>query len=80
MCVAHTAFGLLDRGHRVLVVDDATCSPGEMHAAGLRHIVAAGGEVIHAKGVYDEWVRTPEAARAFERARADLAAPPGFGL
>ena len=80
VCVAHSALGLLDRDFRVVVVDDATFSPGEMHEAGLRRIAAAGGELLHAKGVYYEWVRTLEAARAFERDHPDLAEPPGFSL
>ena len=27
VCVAHSAIGLMDRGHRVAVIDDATASP-----------------------------------------------------
>jgi hypothetical protein len=40
----------------------------------------AGVTLVHAKGVYYEWVRTLEAARAFERANPGLADPPGFAL
>ena len=80
VCVAQTALGLLDRGWRVAVVDDATFSPGEMHAAGIRRMAAAGADVVHAKGVYYEWARTLEAARAFERDHPELANPPGFRL
>lgn len=80
VCVAHSALGLLDRGIRVVVVDDATYSPGEMHDAGLRRILAAGGEVVQAKGVYYEWIRTLDAARALQRDHPDLADPPGFSL
>jgi nicotinamidase-related amidase len=80
VCVAHTALGLLDRGFRVGVVDDATFAPGDMHAAGLRRAAAAGAEVVHAKGVYYEWARTLAAARAFQDAHPDLATPPGFAL
>ena len=80
VCVTHTALGLLDRGFRVIVVDDATYAPGDMHGAGLRRVAAAGAEVVHAKGVYYEWIRTLEAARAFQDARPDLAEPPGFAL
>ena len=80
VCVAHTALGLLDRGFRVAVVADATYAPGAAHDAGLRRSAAAGADIVHAKGVYYEWVRTLEAARAFERARPDLAEPPGFSL
>ena len=80
VCVAHSALGLLDRGFRVVVVDDATYSPGAMHDAGLRRIAAVGGEVIHAKGVYYEWIRTLDAARDVQRDHPDLAEPPGFSL
>jgi hypothetical protein len=46
----------------------------------LRRIVDAGGSMLHAKGVYYEWVRTLDAARTFERAHPELAEPPGFRL
>lgn len=80
VCVAQSALGLLDHGKRVAVVADATYSPGAMHDHGLRRIADAGGVVLHAKGVYYEWVRTVDAALAFERAHPDLASPPGFRL
>ncbi len=80
VCVAQSAVGLMDRAYRVVVVTDATFSPGVMHAHGLRHMRDAGAEVRHAKGVYYEWIRTLDAARAFERDHPDLATPPGFRL
>ena len=80
VCVAHSAVGLRDLGFRVAVVRDATFSPGEMHEHGLRQLRDAGVEVRHAKGVYYEWIRTLDAARAFTRDHPDLANPPGFRL
>jgi nicotinamidase-related amidase len=80
VCVAHSALGLLDVGYRVAVVVDATGSPGEMHEHGLRRMRDAGAIATHAKGIYFEWVRTLEAARAFEAGHPDLADPPGFSL
>ncbi len=80
VCVAHSALGLLDHGFRVVVVDDASFSPGGMHGAGLRRIVAAGGELLPAKGVWYEWLRTLEGSRAILRAHPELADPPGFSL
>jgi nicotinamidase-related amidase len=80
VCVAQSALGLLDRGMWVAVVADATYSPGAMHDHGLRRMADAGATVVHAKGVYYEWVRTLDAARAFEQAHPDLAEPPGFAL
>jgi nicotinamidase-related amidase len=80
VCVAQSAMGLRDRDYRVVVVADATFSPGEMHAHGLRQLRDDGIEVRHAKGVYYDWVRSLDAARAFETERPDLATPPGFAL
>ena len=72
--------GVGDRGFRVAVVADATYSPGSMHDHGLRRIAEAGGVIVHAKGVYYEWLRTLEAATAFRKAHPDLEEPPGFSL
>ena len=80
VCVAQSALGLLDRGFRVATVVDATGSPGEMHRHGLRRMRDAGVVLVHAKGIYYEWVRTLAAARAFEDQHANLADPPGFSL
>ena len=80
VCVAHSAFGLRDRDYRVVVVSDATFSPGAMHELGLRRIAGAGVEIAHAKGVYYEWLRTVDAARSFRRGHPELASPPGFDL
>jgi len=80
VCVAQSAIGLVDLGFRVIVVSDATFSPGAMHDLGLRRIRDAGGELTHAKGVYYEWARTLESARRFEADHPDLTTPPGFRL
>lgn len=80
VCVAQSGLGLLARGFHVAVVTDATFSPGEMHAYGLRRMREAGALQVHAKGVYYEWVRTLAEARRFEAAHPDLAVPPGFPL
>jgi len=42
VCVAQSAIGLKERGTRVIVVEDAVFSPGEMHQRGLARTVAAG--------------------------------------
>ena len=66
VCIAHSALGLMDLGYRVVVVADATGSPGEAHQIGLERIRAAGGIILSAKSLYYEWVRTVEKALAFE--------------
>ncbi len=42
VCVFQSAVGLLDQGLRVLAVEDATFSPGEMHGRGLSRLRDAG--------------------------------------
>jgi nicotinamidase-related amidase len=64
VCVAQSAVGLADGGFRAVVVDDATFSPGEMHARGLERLAAAGVERNHAKGVTYEWLASVDEAHA----------------
>ncbi|HLA16414.1 MAG TPA: isochorismatase family protein [Candidatus Limnocylindrales bacterium] len=75
VCVAHSALGLVDRGYRVVVVADATGSPGDAHAAGLDRMVRSGVLVISTKGLYYEWIRTVEKAHEIE-----VAVPPPLDL
>lgn len=66
VCVTHSALGLMDLGYKVVVVADATGSPGNGHQIGLERIRAAGGIIVSAKSLYYEWVRTVEKSIAFE--------------
>jgi nicotinamidase-related amidase len=67
VCVYQSAVGLLDEGLRVLVVEDATSSPGEFHARGLARLRDAGVTLTHCKALAYEWVRTVEAASVLPR-------------
>jgi len=64
VCVAQSAIALKQRGMRVVVVEDAVFSPGEMHERGLARMVAEGVELNHCKGLAYEWTRTVERARS----------------
>jgi nicotinamidase-related amidase len=64
VCVAQSAIGLKERGLRVVVVEDAVWSPGEMHDRGLARMTAEGVELNHCKGLAYEWVRTLDLARS----------------
>jgi len=75
VCVAQSAIGLLDRGFACVVVEDATFSPGEMHARGLERLASAGVDRNHAKGITYEWLRSVDDARTVLRAPG-LPAPP----
>ena len=80
VCVAQSAIGLRDLGFRVVVVSDATFSPGSTHVYGLCRMRDSGVEIEHAKGVYYEWIRTLAAARAFTAAHPELADSAGVEL
>jgi nicotinamidase-related amidase len=67
VCVYQSAVGLLDAGLRVLAVEDATFSPGEMHARGLARLRDAGAALTHCKALAYEWVRTVERAELLPR-------------
>jgi nicotinamidase-related amidase len=75
VCVAQSAIGLRERGMRVVVVEDAVFSPGEMHERGLARMVAEGVELNHCNGLAYEWTRTPERAREVLRA-PEVGEPP----
>jgi nicotinamidase-related amidase len=75
VCVAQSAIGLRERGMRVVVVEDAVFSPGEMHDRGLARMVAEGIELNHCKGLAYEWARTLERSRAVLRDPAVGEAP-----
>ena len=80
VCVTHSAVGLMEAGYRVVVAVDAVYSPAGAQAFGLARQRDLGAELVHCKGVYYDWVRTLEAALAFEREHPDLAEPPGFWI
>lgn len=80
VCVAHSALGLKGRGKRVAAVHDALFSPGAAHANGLGRMERAGVELLSAKELVYDWLRTVHATRAFFQANPDLRNPPGFSL
>lgn len=80
VCVTHSAVGLAEAGFRVAVAADAVYSPAGAQAFGLARLRDLGVELIHCKGIYYDWVRTLEAALAFESEHPDLAEPPGFWI
>ena len=64
VCVFQSAVGLLDEGRRVLVVEDAMFSPGEMQPRGLARLRDAGARPHPRKALAYEWVRTVERTTA----------------
>ena len=68
VCVAQSALGLLDRGKRVVVVEDAVAAQGTAHEQGRKRMARAGVELIGLKGLGYEWLRTAERASAFNAA------------
>ncbi|PRB35645.1 hypothetical protein CQ020_15505 [Arthrobacter sp. MYb23] len=80
VCVAHSALQLKALGHRVVAVHDALFSPQAAHANGLARMERAGIELVSAKELIYDWVRTVENIRRFAQENPALAVPPGFSL
>ena len=81
VCVAHSAIPLIQHGYQVVVVADATGSPGTGHSYGLERMRGAGVVVSSVKGLYCEWVRTVERDRAFrQRYSHELGQPDSITL
>jgi len=79
VCVAHSALGLLDRGYRVAVPEDATGTPPPHQEAGIARMAGAGVLVTTVKGIYYEWVRDLATAGSLRR-RLQGPLPPGLTL
>jgi hypothetical protein len=47
---------------------------------GLARLHDLGVELVHCKGIYYDWVRTLEAALAFQDSHPELSEPPGFWI
>jgi nicotinamidase-related amidase len=60
ICITLSALGLIGLGYRVIVVADATGSPGEAHQIVLERIRNAAGIFVSAKSLYYEWIRAVE--------------------
>jgi len=63
VCVSQSAIGLHDLGFRVAAVADASYTQNAaQHEAGLRRMAQLGIEIVDAKGVAFEWMRTVDVA------------------
>ena len=60
VCVLQSAIGLLSNGFRTVIVSDATESPGRARDQGLARAQFFGAELISARGLYYEWIRSVE--------------------
>jgi nicotinamidase-related amidase len=75
VCVAHSAIGLQQHGYQVVVVADATGSPGPAHALGLDRVRGAGALVMATKGLFYEWLRTVERTKQFWAQHGETVGP-----
>ncbi len=78
VCITHSALGLMDLGYKVVVVGDATGSPGINHQIGIERIRNAGGIIVSAKSLYYEWIRT--VAKSIEYEKSGIETPAGMVL
>ena len=70
VCVAHSALGLIRHGYEVVVVTDATSSPGSGHEVGLERMRRAGILISSVKSLYYEWMRTVDRDNKFIKKHA----------
>jgi nicotinamidase-related amidase len=60
VCVLQSAVGLLAQGFRTVIVSDATEAPGNAREQGLARAQSFGAELVSARGLYYEWIRSVE--------------------
>jgi len=81
VCIAHSAIGLIQRGYQLVVVADATASPGAVHAIGLERMRRAGVLVSSVKSLYYEWIRTVDRDKEFlDKYETEIGLPHGVIL
>ena len=80
VCVAQSAIGLLEKGYRVAVLEDAVASPGKAHQYGLSRMQTAGVLLSNIKSLFYEWLRTVENSRKFYHTHKDELRDPGISL
>ena len=77
VCVAQSAIGLLERGFRAVVPEDAAYTSGALeHERGIARMTGAGVERNHCKGLTFEWLHTVDRALEDFPAAAALGTPP----
>lgn len=79
VCIAHSAMGLAELGHRVAVIADGCASPPPHHEAGLRRLRDSGVLVTTMKGIFYEWVRDLATLKTLY-AKIGRELPPGLTL
>lgn len=66
VCVLHSAVGLLREGFRAVIVSDATEAPGLARDQGLARAAFLGVELVSARGLYYEWMRSLDGLNMIE--------------
>lgn len=67
VCVLHSAMGLASRGFNVVVVADATASPGIGYEIGIGRMREAGITLVSTKSLFFEWLRDLDTCYRFLR-------------
>ncbi len=82
VCVAQSALGLLGRGYRVAVPQDAVLTTAAEQEIGLDRMRGAGALITAVKPLYYEWLRTVDNARRIDLEHPQLEAglPPSLQL
>jgi nicotinamidase-related amidase len=79
VCVLHSAVGLVREGFRTVIVSDATEAPALARDQGLARAASLGVELVSARGLYYEWMRSLDGLEMIESG-ARIAPPVGTVL
>lgn len=80
-CICQSATGLLSNGYRILALEDATYSTGDLeHTRGLSRMRQAGVEIHDCKGLTFEWLRAVSDALDALSAYSERFGPPPLRL
>jgi len=60
VCICQSALGLLEKGYRVVVLEDAVGAPAPCHTQGIDRMRNAGAIISSVKGTFYEWQRNVE--------------------
>lgn len=80
VCICQSALGLLDKGYRVVILEDAVGSPHPCHDQGINRMRDAGVILSSVKGTFYEWQRNVDRGNSIFGDVYDKQAPKGVYL
>ena len=80
VCICQSALGLLEKGYRVVILEDAVGSPHPCHDQGINRMRDAGVIISSVKGTFYEWQRNVDRGNSIFGDVYDMKPPKGVYL